>query len=84
MQSFEEFMDEYSREISAAYWEEEAEMEAGIHPTQVEERIKNSLNKNNIKYKRITFLNWLNNGCVEATLDNGNSIIFNYISNVIL
>lgn len=59
-------------------------MKAGIHPTQVEERIKNHLNNNDVKYDRITYLDWLDNNLVEVTLDNKEKFTFDYINNVIV
>ena len=34
------FDDSYIHEVNAAYWAEEEELRAGIHPSQVKERIK--------------------------------------------
>lgn len=38
-----EINDEYVREVSTAYWEEEEEMKMGIHPLQILERVQHTL-----------------------------------------
>jgi len=35
--------DEYAREITQMYWEEEAEIEAGVHPTQIMKRAEEAI-----------------------------------------
>lgn len=35
-----EMNDDYIKEVNAAYWAEEEEMKAGIHPSQIIERVK--------------------------------------------
>lgn len=73
--------EEYVREVSAAYWEEEAEMKAGIHPTQIKERLKKELYAKGI-YQKITFMNYLDGGIVRASLGNsGIYVAFDYINN---
>lgn len=50
--------DDYVKEISAAYWEEEAEMKARIHSSQIKERLQKELYAKGI-YRKITFMNYL-------------------------
>ncbi len=73
-----EFSD-YCREVSAAYWAEEAEFKAGIHPSQVRERIEKWLNDHNEKGK-ITFLAWDNLPLdhVKVSVDNKFYGLFDY------
>lgn len=53
--------DDYSREVSEMYWEEEDEMKMGIHPSQVKERILQWFHDHNLSYddENITFLDWM-------------------------
>ena len=50
--------DDYIRDVNSYYWEEEKEMELGIHPTQVKERIEKLLKDLKVDYGKITFLDW--------------------------
>ena len=40
--------DEYCREVSSVYFEEEEEMRLGIHPSQILDSVENELCKRNI------------------------------------
>lgn len=51
--------DEYCREVSNAYFEEEEEMRLGIHPSQILDSVENELCKRNIKGK-VTFMDYAN------------------------
>lgn len=78
------FDDDYCREISNAYWAEEEEMKAGIHPTQVLERIKKTMaDLFNITDPNITFLNWekYDGPRVEVSTDDMIFGVFNYETN---
>lgn len=48
---------EYCREVTDAYFAEEEEMKAGIHPSQVKERIEKWMKDHNVNGE-ITFLEW--------------------------
>lgn len=76
-----EFSD-YCREVSAAYWAEEDEFKAGIHPSQVRERIEKWMKDNNEKGK-ITFLGWdkLPQNCVNVSVDDKFYGVFDYKEN---
>ena len=77
-----DFDENYMREAAEAYFAEEAEMKAGIHPTQVKERMMKELN--NLGYDfddtDIGYLNWEIDGPrVEVFTDEGDRFgIFNY------
>lgn len=81
-----DFDENYSREIAAAYFAEETEMKAGIHPTQVKERMMKELNNLGYNYDDtdIGYLNWRVDGPrVEVFTDNGDRFgIFNYEDNI--
>ena len=73
---------DYIKEISNAYWVEEEELKAGVHPTQVMERIENCLNELGVKYNEITYLDWNVEGTrVKVSLDNAVYGIFDYTEN---
>lgn len=73
---------DYIEAINNAYWAEDAEMKAGIHPTQVEERIRNSLSEKGVNYNEITFLDWITGSSkVRVSLDNTVYGVFDYIEN---
>lgn len=73
-----EFSD-YCREVSAAYWAEEDEMKAGIHPTQIKERIEKSLYELGYQYEDISFLDWNVEGPrVRVSTDGSFFGVFNY------
>lgn len=76
------FDDDMIREINEMYWAEEAEYEAGVHPTQVLERIEERLCLDGVKYEKVTFLNWNVDGIrVEVSLDDNVYGIFDYSEN---
>lgn len=73
---------EEARILSDMYWAEEAEFEAGIHPTQVKERIIESLTLHEVDFNEITFLDWTPEGSrVRVSLDGTVFAIFNYSTN---
>ena len=77
------FSDEYCREISAAYWAEEEEMKAGVHPSQVTERIEKALYSLGYQYEKISYLYWCNDGCrVRVHIDGEYFGTFDYHENV--
>lgn len=82
MMSESEFSD-YCAEVSAAYWAEEAEYAAGIHPEQVKERIEKELCKLGYHYEEISFLDWASvDGPKVKVSTNGSYFgIFNYETN---
>ena len=73
----------YVQDVSAAYFAEEAEMLAGVHPTQVAGRIKVALTKVCIYNPNITFLNWVDYEGPRVGVDVNNELygVFNYASN---
>lgn len=77
------YSDEYINEEGAAYWAEEDEMKLGIHPSQIKESIESWLNSNDVKYEKITFLDW---SCGEQKVgvyvDGEFFGVFNYQCNV--
>lgn len=74
--------DEYIKEINAAYWAEEEEMKAGIHPSQVRERIEKALYDMGHQYEEISFLDWNVEGPRVKVSTNGKFFgIFNYETN---
>lgn len=74
--------DEYIAKVNAAYWAEEAEIKAGVHPTQVLERIQERLALENVEFCEITFLDWNVEGThVKVSLDGKEYGIFNYETN---
>lgn len=77
-----EIDDDYCATVSAAYFAEEQEMRLGIHPSQVLERIKDTLSEMEITYEKITFLDWNVHGPrVKVFIDNSDFGIFNYSTN---
>ena len=46
-----EIDDDYIKEVNANYWAEEEEMKAGIHPSQIIERVQKVLDESGIKRK---------------------------------
>jgi hypothetical protein len=73
--------DEYIREINSAYWAEEEEFKAGIHPTQIIERLEKVLNSIKVIYNKISFLNYIDGGKVKVSLDGKYYGTFDYLSN---
>ena len=55
-------MDEYSKELSAAYWAEEEEMKAGIHPSQIIPRVEDAVRGMDLNPDLISMYRWNPNG----------------------
>ena len=67
--------------LGYAYLKEKTEINTGTHQVQVSERVKDTLNENNVKYNDM-YLNWNVSGPnVRVSLDNKEYGIFNYQSN---
>lgn len=76
------FDNEYIEALNNAYWAEEAEMEVGVHPTQVQKRIEECLSEQGVVYDGITFLDWIAGETrVKVSLDNCFYGVFDYIQN---
>ena len=74
--------EEEARALSDMYWAEEAEMKAGIHPSQIRERIEICLADNRIAYDEITFLDWdIEGPRVKVQIDDELYGVFNYSTN---
>ena len=75
--------DEYCREVSNAYFEEEKEMRLVIHPSQILDRVKEELCKRNIKGE-VTFTDYVNyTGHKVGVLLNGEFFgVYNYAEDV--
>lgn len=80
-QDDEEQDDEYLRDASQYYWVEEDEMKLGIHPSQILKRVQNSLNKLNIAYKEITYMDYRQSTLVDIYLDNKLYKTYDYTKN---
>lgn len=77
--------EEYCREVSSAYWAEEDEMELGIHPYQIKDRIEKELYQIGAEYKEVTFLDYKENSIVHVYLDNSTEYhVFDYNKNIFL
>lgn len=78
-----EIDDDYIKEINANYWAEEEEMKAGIHPSQIIERVQKMLDESGIK-KKITFMdyNGFSGTRVGVSVDGSFYGVFDYIENV--
>lgn len=78
-----EINDDYIKEVNAAYWVEEEEMKAGIHPSQIIERIQKVLDESGIK-KKITFMDYkgFSGARVGVSVDDSFYGVFDYIENV--
>lgn len=79
--------EDYCRESAAAYFAEEEEMKLGIHPTQVEDRIKDWFHKNDDGNVDITRLDEWTDSTVKVYIRRTGMVdgkffgIFNYINN---
>lgn len=73
--------DEYLRDVSQYYWVEEDEMKLGIHPSQILERVQSSLNKLNVTYKEITYMDYRQSALVDIYLDNKLYKTYDYTKN---
>ena len=78
-----EIIDDYIKEINANYWAEMTEMENGIHPTQIIERVRKILDKSG-NNKKITFMDYHNfSGQRVGVFVDGNFYgVFNYEENI--
>lgn len=78
-----EIDDDYIKEVNANYLAEEEEMKAGIHPSQIIERVQKVLDESGIK-KRITFMdyNGFSGARVGVSVDGSFYGVFDYIENV--
>lgn len=66
--------------LNAMYWEEETELQMGIHPTQVIDRMEEA----GYTLPKESYLNWPGNGTVEVwNSPKRNKLLkkFNYIEN---
>lgn len=80
---FDNYSDEYINEEGVAYFAEENEMKLGIHPSQIKESIESWLNSNDVKYEKITFLDWsYGEQKVGVYVDGEFFGVFNYQCNV--
>ena len=76
------FTDDDFRTLSAMYWDEEDELKAGVHPTQIRERIEQALQEDNVEYEAITYLHWIPNSThVRVKLDGEEYGVFDYQTN---
>ena len=76
MDKYFDINNDYIEQINAFYWEEEAEMKLDIHPSQIEERIKENIGNNS---GNITFLDWKYEGMrVGVYIDNKFYGVFDY------
>ena len=78
-----EIDDDYIKEVNVNYWAEEEEMKAGIHPSQIIERVQNVLDESGIK-KKITFMdyNGFSGARVGVSVDGIFYGVFDYIEKV--
>ena len=77
--------DEFMRDLSLSYWAEEEEMKAGIHPTQIIERMNVELRKMNINPDNIGRLDYNVYPMVEVHYKNGDLLgTFDYQRNVFI
>lgn len=77
-----DFDDDYIREVTAAYWEEESEMKNGTHPSQILERVREQLAKAGVT-KEITFMDYSISGSRVIVSVNGSVYgIFDYEDNL--
>lgn len=77
-----EIDDNYIKEVNANYWAEENEMKAGVHPSQIIERVEKELIKSGNKGK-ITFMdyNGFSGTRVGVSVNNSFYGVFDYIEN---
>ena len=75
-------MNDYIKEVNANYWVEEEEMKAGVHPSQIIERVQKVLVKSGTKGK-ITFMdyNGFSGTRVGVSVDGNFYGVFDYIEN---
>ena len=77
-----EMNDDYIKEVNAAYWAEEEEMKAGVHPSQIIERAQKVLDEYGNKGK-ITFMdyNGFSGTRVGVSVNNSFYGVFDHIEN---
>ena len=77
-----EMNDDYIKEVNAAYWAEEEEMKAGVHPSQIIERVQKVLLESRNKGK-ITFMDYdgFSGTRVGVSVDDNFYGVFDYIEN---
>ena len=77
-----EIDDNYIKEVNSNYWAEENEMKAGVHPSQIIERVEKELIKSGNKGK-ITFMdyNGFSGTRVGVSVNNSFYGVFDYIEN---
>lgn len=75
--------DDYIKEVNSNYWAEEEEMKAGVHPSQIIERVQKVLDESGVK-KKITFMdyNGFSGARVGVSVDGSFYGVFDYIDNV--
>lgn len=79
---YDEFDDDYIREVNAAYWVEESEMKGGTHPSQILERVRSELDKTGITGE-ITYMDYSISGSRVIVSVNGSVYgIFDYEDNL--
>lgn len=79
---YDEFDDDYIREVNAAYWAEESEMKDGTHPSQILERVRSVLDKTGVTGE-ITFMDYGISGSRVIVSVNGSAYgIFDYEDNL--
>lgn len=78
-----EMNDDYIKEVNANYWAEEEEMKAGVHPSQIIERVQKVLDKTGVK-KKVTFMDYsgFSGTRVGVSVDGSFYGVFDYIDNV--
>lgn len=78
-----EMNNDYIKEVNTAYWVEEEEMKAGVHPSQIIERVQKVLDESGIK-KKITFIDYdgFSGARVGVFVDGSFYGVFDYIENV--
>lgn len=78
-----EMNDDYIKEVNANYWAEEEEMKAGVHPSQIIERVQKVLDESGVK-KKITFMDYdgFSGARVGVSVDDSFYGVFDYIENV--
>lgn len=78
-----EMNDDYIKEVNANYWAEEEEMKAGVHPSQIIERVQKVLDESGVK-KKITFMDYdgFSGTRVGVSVDGNFYGVFDYINNI--
>ena len=77
-----ELNDSYIKEVNANYWAEEEEMKAGVHPSQIIERVRKVLDESGIKGE-ITFMDYKGFPGTRVGVSIGGEFygVFDYIEN---